>query len=363
MLAATPKLKEAMRKRPPHDVAGVLTNSDCRKFPDDGTNLTRADLSPDKSSRSAARNSATSTARSTTSEARATVEAAWAAGIRFFDTAPHYGLGLSERRLGAALAGRAARRVRHLDKGRPAARAAASHGLSTTAGSPCRPTTGASGTSAATACGGRWRTASSGWGSTGWTWCCSMTPTTTATTRSRRPVPRWRSCARRALVRAIGAGMNQSAMLADFARETDVDVLLVAGRYTLLEQVALDDLLPVCADPRRRRHRGRRVQQRPARPAEAARRLPPTTTGRRPPSCSTARRASRTVCERHGVSLPAAALAFPGATRPSPASSSAPTARAGRAQHRRSASTVPDDLWVELKAEGLLRRDAPVPAV
>jgi D-threo-aldose 1-dehydrogenase len=34
------------------------------------------------------------------------VEAAWAAGVRYFDTAPHYGLGLSERRLGAALAGR-----------------------------------------------------------------------------------------------------------------------------------------------------------------------------------------------------------------------------------------------------------------
>src|SRR5687767_10454891 len=38
--------------------------------------------------------------------AAATVDAAWAAGVRFFDTAPHYGLGLSERRLGAALRGR-----------------------------------------------------------------------------------------------------------------------------------------------------------------------------------------------------------------------------------------------------------------
>jgi D-threo-aldose 1-dehydrogenase len=38
--------------------------------------------------------------------AKAAVDAAWDAGIRYFDTAPHYGLGLSERRLGAALAGR-----------------------------------------------------------------------------------------------------------------------------------------------------------------------------------------------------------------------------------------------------------------
>ncbi len=42
----------------------------------------------------------------TDGEASATVDAAWESGIRSFDTAPHYGLGLSERRLGAALAGR-----------------------------------------------------------------------------------------------------------------------------------------------------------------------------------------------------------------------------------------------------------------
>ena len=39
----------------------------------------------------------------TDEDAHATFEAAWAAGIRYFDTAPHYGLGLSERRLGAFL--------------------------------------------------------------------------------------------------------------------------------------------------------------------------------------------------------------------------------------------------------------------
>ena len=39
-------------------------------------------------------------------DARATVDAAWELGVRYFDTAPHYGLGLSERRLGSALASR-----------------------------------------------------------------------------------------------------------------------------------------------------------------------------------------------------------------------------------------------------------------
>src|SRR6188472_3286784 len=39
-------------------------------------------------------------------DAQATIDAAWELGIRYFDTAPHYGLGLSERRLGTALASR-----------------------------------------------------------------------------------------------------------------------------------------------------------------------------------------------------------------------------------------------------------------
>ena len=67
------------------------------------------------------------------------------------------------------------------------------------------------------------------------------------------------------IVGAIGAGMNQSAMLADLVRETDLDVVMLAGRYTLLEQDALDDLLPLCCERRRRSRRGRCLQQRPAR--------------------------------------------------------------------------------------------------
>ena len=50
------------------------------------------------------------------------------------------------------------------------------------------------------------------------------------------------------VIRAVGAGMNQSAMLARFVRETDVDVVMVAGRYTILEQGALDELLPAAVE-------------------------------------------------------------------------------------------------------------------
>ena len=50
------------------------------------------------------------------------------------------------------------------------------------------------------------------------------------------------------VIGAIGAGMNQSAMLARFAREADFDVFLLAGRYTLLDQEALPELLPLCVE-------------------------------------------------------------------------------------------------------------------
>ena len=50
------------------------------------------------------------------------------------------------------------------------------------------------------------------------------------------------------VIRSYGAGMNQSRMLADFVRNTDLDVVMLAGRYTLLDQSGLDDLLPTCAE-------------------------------------------------------------------------------------------------------------------
>ena len=50
------------------------------------------------------------------------------------------------------------------------------------------------------------------------------------------------------VVRAIGAAMDQAEMLVRFAREGEFDAFLVAGRYTLLDQVGLDELLPVCLD-------------------------------------------------------------------------------------------------------------------
>jgi D-threo-aldose 1-dehydrogenase len=163
------------------------------------------------------------------------------------------------------------------------------------------------------------------------------------------------------VVRAIGAGMNQAEMLAGFVRNTDMDLVMLAGRYTLLEQDALDDLLPACE----RRgvsvvaagvfNSGLLARARPPDDAkynyaEAPRAL-----------VERARRIAE-VCERHGASLPAAALAFPLA-HPVVASVCV-GARSPRQMARNAAlfaADLPGDLWAELRAEGLLREDAPVP--
>ena len=121
---------------------------------------------------------------------------------------------------------------------------------------------------------------------------------------------RSRSCARTASSAAIGAGMNQSAMLADLVRETDLDVVMLAGRYTLLEQDALDDLLPLCCE--------RRVAVVAAGVFNSgllARECPPDDAkydyGEAPRRLVERAQAIARICGQHGTTLPAAALAFP----------------------------------------------------
>src|SRR4030095_988846 len=49
-------------------------------------------------------------------------------------------------------------------------------------------------------------------------------------------------------ISAVGAGMNQAEMLVRFARAAQVDCFLLAGRYTMLDQTALRELLPLCVE-------------------------------------------------------------------------------------------------------------------
>ena len=182
----------------------------------------------------------------TDEQAHATIETAWAQDIRYFDTAPHYGLGLSERRLGSALAGRPR----------------SEYVLSTKVGRLLEPMTAA---------GGRDDGGFDVPATHRRVWDFSRDGILRSLEESlrrlgldavdivylhdpdehRREVldtayPALEELRGQGVVSAIGAGMNQTAMLADFARHTDMDVLMLAGRYTLLEQSALEDLLPIC---------------------------------------------------------------------------------------------------------------------
>jgi D-threo-aldose 1-dehydrogenase len=158
---------------------------------------------------------------------------------------------------------------------------------------------------------------------------------------------------------AVGAGMNQSEMLARFARDGDFDCFLLAGRYTLLEQGALDELLPLCqergitiiaggvynsgilADPKPRANYNYAAA--PAHLLERAQRL-------------------RDVCGRHGVPLKAAAIQFP---LGHPAVSTVVIGCRSVAQLEDSVAMfevdIPPGLWAELKQEKLLPDAAPTP--
>ena len=94
------------------------------------------------------------------------------------------------------------------------------------------------------------------------------------------------------VVSAIGAGMNQTRMLRRVRPHTDMDLLMLAGRYTLLEQAALDELLPAVRRAGRGGRRCRRLQQ------WAAPRVPFRLTGR---STTTGRRRRRWWSEPAGM--------------------------------------------------------------
>jgi D-threo-aldose 1-dehydrogenase len=161
------------------------------------------------------------------------------------------------------------------------------------------------------------------------------------------------------VVTAIGAGMNQSAMLERFATETDMDVFLLAGRYTLLDQVALPILLPRCLERGMAVMIGGVMNSGILTGASAADRFDYA-----PASDEIVDRSREiaAVCERHGVPLRAAAIQFPLAH---PAVT-ALIAGVRTTEHLDDYPAfmrlaIPAALWDELRAEGLIAAEAPTP--
>ncbi len=287
--------------------------------------------------------------------ARAAVDAAWDAGVRYFDTAPHYGLGLSERRLGAALRDRprgelvVSSKVGRLLVPRDAPTERDDEGFDVPGDLTRRRDYSRDGV------------------------LRSIEETLERTGLDRIDVvyvhdpdehldqaltealPALVELREQGVVGAVGAGMNHSAPLARVLAETDADVVMLAGRYTLLEQGALDDVLPVAAEL------GRAVvavgvfnsgllareqvpddanwnyEQAPAELIARARRL-------------------AAVCADHGTTLPAAAVAFP---LRHPAVVDVTLGMRTAEQVARNAvlfaAPVPEDLWTDLEEQGLVR--------
>ncbi|MGW1225614.1 aldo/keto reductase [Streptomyces sp. NPDC001515] len=276
-------------------------------------------------------------------DAAATVAASLAEGITYFDTAPRYGHGVAERRLGRLLP----------PAGDPAPV------ISTKTGWLLRPRPDGS----------------PGEVVTDWTERGireSLESSLTRLGRSsvdilylhdpddypdevrRTAYPAVRRLRDEGLIRAIGFGMNHSAPLTEYVTEFEVDAVLVAGRFSLLDHQALETLLPRCAetgtavvvggvfntgllaDP----SPGAMFHYRPA-PAEALQRA----------------RRCRELCAEHGVPLTAAAVQFP---LLHPAVSS--VVLGCRSAHEVTANAaaarfpVPDALWERLADAGFVPR-------
>lgn len=162
------------------------------------------------------------------------------------------------------------------------------------------------------------------------------------------------------LVGAIGAGMNQWQMLARFASETDLDVLLLANRYTLLDPGALPELLPRCLE--------RGIAVLVAGVMNSGLMVDPGRGGHfdygPPPDGMVARaRQISAVCERHGVPVRAAAIQFPLAHPAVTGLIAGVRTPAHLDDYPASLRLqIPAALWAELRAEGLIPADAPTPA-
>lgn len=306
----------------------------------------------------------------TDAEAGGAVDAAWDAGIRYFDTAPHYGLGLSERRAGALL-GRHSRDA---------------YVLSTKVGRILEPSPETA--DEADAEGGfavpadvrrRWdfsrdgilRSVEDSLRRTGLDRIDVLylhDPDVAGPEHFERALSEGVGALielrEQGVVSAVGAGMNDAAPLAELIRRADVDLVMVAGRFTLLDDSAAVELLPLAAErgvgvvAAGVYNSGVLASDRVAEGALYDYSAAPDALLER------ARRIAE-VCARHGVTLPEAAVAHP---RRHPAVVSvvlgARTAAQVRDAAARYSARIPSALWEELAAEGLVRdplADRPAP--
>ena len=160
------------------------------------------------------------------------------------------------------------------------------------------------------------------------------------------------------VIGAIGSGMNQWEMLADFARNADFDCFLLAGRYTLLDYSALSEFLPICEE-----NSISVILGGPYNSGILASDLGKNVTyfyETAPQYVIEKAKAIKSICDDFNIPLKAAALQFgllhpavaatiPGARHPTEVSENVEMA----------SLNIPSELWKELKSKSLLPEEAP----
>ncbi|MCH7745185.1 MAG: aldo/keto reductase [Chloroflexi bacterium] len=163
------------------------------------------------------------------------------------------------------------------------------------------------------------------------------------------------------IIKAIGAGMNQWQMETQFAREGDFDCFLLAGRYTLLDQTGLSEFLPLCVEKNISVIAGGPYNSGILAAVELGTQA---TFNYQPSSQEIVQKAQsiKTVCDRYDVPLKAAALQF---ILAHPALVSVIPGARSIAEFEENATMIefpiPTDLWAELKHDKLIAEEAPTP--
>jgi D-threo-aldose 1-dehydrogenase len=294
----------------------------------------------------------------TDEEAAETVAAAWEGGIRYFDTAPHYGVGLSERRLGEHLRAHprdefvvSTKVGRLLVPSPETAHERDPQGFDVPA-DPRREWDFSR--------DGILRSVEESLARTGldrFDILYLHDPDDFFEQASTEGIGALLELREQGVVRAVGAGMNHAAPLAELIRRADVDLVMCAGRYTLLDDRAAAELLPLALE------RGVGVviagvynsgllsTPRPG---------PDAQFDYQPASREILDRAHRAadICEAHGVSLPEVALAY---VWRHPAVASVVVGARGRNQVEqnlaRAQTPIPDALWGDLAEAGIIPKE------
>lgn len=302
-----------------------------------------------------------------------TVNAAWSAGLRYFDTAPYYGLGLSERRLGDALRARdrsdfviSTKVGRLLDPDRSPSFEAVRHGFVTPMPFKVRYDYSYDGIMASYEDSlqrlglaridillvhdlGR----------------------VTHGEENVRHFADFQSGGYRALeelrsvgeISGFGLGVNEWEICADVMQFGQFDFFLLAGRYTLLEQEPLKSFLPKCSEHGARIILGGAYNSGILATGTRGAAVPHY--NYEPAPSSIIERVARieTICDHHGVTLAAAALQFPLA-HPVVACVIPGLGDVERVRETVALSreAIPSAFWADLKNDGLVDELAPVPA-